>query len=103
MATNQFDKDFGYLMPFLDKVAGAASALSDPDARTELTRLIAEEKQRWARIRDLLSGGTYATRGSAASSSVAAPVPASVGAKVVAAAEKQAASFTVGSLRSVKS
>jgi hypothetical protein len=56
MAEGQFEKDFGYLMPFLDKVAAATGGIADPAAREELTRLITEEKQRWARIRQLLSG-----------------------------------------------
>jgi hypothetical protein len=51
-----FDRDFGYLMPFLDKVAAAASELTDPAAREELTRLLAEEKGRWNRVRELLRG-----------------------------------------------
>jgi len=56
VASTEFDKDFGYLMPFLDKVAAAASNLSNPAARSELTQLIAEEKRRWVRVRELLSG-----------------------------------------------
>jgi len=52
----RFDRDFGYLMPFLDKVAQAASELPDPAAREELSRLVAEEKGRWARIQALLGG-----------------------------------------------
>ncbi len=51
-----FDRDFGYLMPFLDKVAAAASELQDPAAREELARLMADEKARWNRIRELLRG-----------------------------------------------
>jgi len=51
-----FDRDFGYLMPFLDKVAAAASGLEDPAARNELARLVADEKARWNRIRELLRG-----------------------------------------------
>lgn len=56
MAEGQFEKDFGYLMPFLDKVAAAAGTIADPAARNELVRLVADEKQRWTRIRQLLSG-----------------------------------------------
>ncbi|MCP3060501.1 hypothetical protein LXT21_17100 [Myxococcus sp. K38C18041901] len=58
MATNPsaFDKDFGYLLPFLDKVAAAAAGLEDSQAREELTRLMAEEKVRWERARELLRG-----------------------------------------------
>ena len=51
-----FDRDFGYLMPFLDKVAAAAAGLEDPAAREELSRLIADEKSRWERVRELLRG-----------------------------------------------
>src|ERR1044072_6057054 len=58
MAEGQFDKDFGYLMPFLDKVASAADNLSDAAAREELKRLIADEKPRWSRIQKLLWGAT---------------------------------------------
>lgn len=54
--TDAFDRDFGYLMPFLDKVAAAASELQDPAAREELARLMADEKARWTRIRELLRG-----------------------------------------------
>ena len=53
-----FDRDFGYLLPFLDKVAAAAAELPDASARAELTQLMAEEKARWARIRELLSGAS---------------------------------------------
>jgi len=66
-----FDKDFGYLMPFLDKVGVAASQLPDAQAREELTRLIAEEKVRWARIRQLLGGAS----GHGAAPASAGPLP----------------------------
>lgn len=56
MAVGEFDKDFGYLMPFLDKVISSADSISDSAARQELTALIAGEKSRWLRIRQLLSG-----------------------------------------------
>jgi hypothetical protein len=67
-----FDRDFGYLMPFLDKVAAAASELQDAAAREELARLMADEKARWNRIRELLRG--------AASSTAAQPMPSRPGA-----------------------
>ncbi|WP_224247762.1 hypothetical protein [Hyalangium gracile] len=51
-----FDRDFGYLMPFLDKVAAAATELEDPAARDELSRILSEEKVRWNRVRELLRG-----------------------------------------------
>ena len=50
----QFDKDFGYLLPFLDKIAQAADSLSNPAAGRELKELVAGEKARWNRIRELL-------------------------------------------------
>jgi hypothetical protein len=68
VASEQFDKDFGYLMPFLDKIAAAAGGIADPAAREEFARLVAGEKDKWARIRQLLSGRPRATtqkRGSA--------------------------------------
>lgn len=54
--SSQFEKDFGYLMPFLDKVAAASRELIDARARQEVSGLIQEEKGRWARIRQLLGG-----------------------------------------------
>ncbi len=56
MAGDQFEKDFGYLMPFLDKVAEAANSIQDQAAREEFIRLVGGEKARWTRIRQLLSG-----------------------------------------------
>jgi hypothetical protein len=92
----EFDKDFGYLLPFLDKVAGAAATLADPAARAELTRLIADEKGRWARIRELLGGaaGRATTAPPVAVSSQKDNPPA-----IEAAAARETFSFTVGSLR----
>lgn len=92
----EFDKDFGYLMPFLDKVAGAAASLADPAARAELTKLIADEKAKWARIRELLGG--------AAGQATAAPTAAASANKdnpqaAASPAVREPFSFTVGSLR----
>lgn len=84
-----FEKDFGYLIPFLDRVAAAAGELADPAARAELSRLMAEEKQRWARIQALLSGEKGAAAPSAAAPSAAAP----------STKPDAAPGFTVGSLR----
>jgi len=95
MAITEFEKDFGYLMPFLDKIAAAASASTLPDqaARAELEQLIADEKRRWARIRQLLSG---------TSTGESKPVAAVAG-EAPSATVKQQPSFTVGSLRQRKS
>ena len=82
----QFDKDFGYLIPFLDKVARAADALADPAARAELSRSMAEEKQRWARIQALLAGEKGAPPSATSASSPSTERGTSPG-------------FTVGSLR----
>lgn len=92
MPADQFDKDFGYLMPFLDKVAAAAANLSDPSARAELTRFMADEKQRWTRIRQLISGApaSAASTGNEDSAAGATEAPAAPVAKPL---------FTVGSLR----
>ena len=92
----EFDKDFGYLLPFLDKVAGAAASLADPAARTELTRLIAEEKTRWARIRELLGGAS----GRATTAPTSTTAPASpTNPPAAASTAREPFSFTVGSLR----
>lgn len=87
-----FDKDLGYLMPFLERVTAAAETLEDPAAREELRRLMADEKARWARIQELL-GGAAGQRGA----------PAGNGARTEARAPTGSAprpvGLTVGSLR----
>jgi hypothetical protein len=92
MADEQFDKDFGYLMPFLDKIAAAASSVADPAAREEFVRLVAGEKSKWARIRQLLSGAPSqpATRPGGAVREPNTQSPNET---------KEAFAFTVGSLR----
>lgn len=87
-----FERDFGYLVPFLDKVQQAAAQLSDPAARSEATRLAAEEKARWARMRALLAGAAGAT---ASSNPEVSPGPAVRTAPRLGRPE----GFTVGSLR----
>jgi len=99
MPEGQFDKDFGYLMPFLDKVAAAANNLSDTAARDELKRIIADEKSKWARIRQLLAGASGASS-NAAPTPVAAVSPIATSKPVEQSAQqKETLSFTVGSLR----
>jgi hypothetical protein len=88
----EFDKDFGYLMPFLDKIGEAAKSLSNPAAREELRELIAGEKGRWARIRDLL-----ADRDAPAKAPSAAGSPAKSEAPL--AGPPALPQFTVGSLK----
>jgi hypothetical protein len=100
MAEGQFDKDFGYLMPFLDKVEAAASSIADPTAREELKRLVADEKPRWTRIRQLLSGAP-----GLASNQTRRPVAQPQASSETfrnnkpTQAPKEPLSFTVGSLR----
>ncbi|MFN7131734.1 MAG: hypothetical protein ACK4N5_06610 [Myxococcales bacterium] len=88
MASDQgaFDKDFGYLIPFLDRVAAAVAQLPDAAARDEAARLIAGEKEKWTRLRQLLAGAPGSRNApqqpAAASASAAAsgPAPASASA-----------------------
>lgn len=99
MAAGAFDKDFGYLMPFLGKVAEAANTITDPAAREELKRLVAGEQSKWLRIQQLLSGAA-AQAAPPAKPSPGAGEKAAVGAP--APAEPQPVDerrFTVGSLR----
>ena len=74
-SSGHFDRDFGYLLPFMDKVAAAAGTLPDPAARAELQRLMAEEKQRWARVRQLLAGASGGRAASAAQAPAARAAP----------------------------
>lgn len=117
MAGGEFDKDFGYLMPFLDKVAEAASRETDAATRAELLELVGGQRQRWARIRELLSGRAGASPAEARSKADtpardrAGGVDAGVAGEAMSRrmAETRAArqpftgaegrSFTVGSLR----
>jgi hypothetical protein len=105
-----FDRDIGYLMPFLERVAAAASELQDASARDELTRLMAEEKVRWARIQELLGGATGRSASPAASAaprgapamgarSSGAPEVARARADEINRVQPRQAGFTVGSLK----
>ena len=95
-----FDRDFGYLMPFLDKVAAAASGLEDPAARDELARLLAEEKVRWNRIRELLRGAP-ASKGAPMATRPGAPAQtlARSSADGINRVAPQMTGLTVGSLK----
>jgi hypothetical protein len=99
-----FEKDFGYLMPFLDKVAAAAGELPDVAAREELSRLVAEEKVRWERIRELLRGApgrAGAPRGPGPHPEVA-PRLARASADNINRVAPGMAGLTVGSLKGVR-
>lgn len=96
MPDAQFDKDFGYLMPFLDKVAAAANNLSNTAAREELKKMMADEKLRWARIRQLLAGASGQQQVAATPSTEASSATVTAD---VRPAEKEPLTFTVGSLR----
>ena len=98
------DRDFGYLLPFMDKVASAASDLSDASAREELVQLMAEEKVRWERIRSLLQGASGRGAPSvapreASRQAAAAPPLARVSGDGVNRVARREAGFTVGSLK----
>ena len=84
-----FQRDFDYLMPFLDKVQAAGEALPPP-ARGELATLMAGERQRWQRIRELL-----APRADAPVAPKSAPVAQQASPRTAGPFE-----LTVGSLRS---
>jgi hypothetical protein len=89
-----FDRDFGYLIPFLDRVSAAADNMS-PESRAELQRLLSGEKEKWQRIRSLLTGGAAA----APAPSAAATAATRAGTAPKSAAPALPTSLTVGSLR----
>ncbi|MCP3144712.1 hypothetical protein [Pyxidicoccus xibeiensis] len=100
-----FDRDFGYLLPFLDKVAAAASELPDAASREELTRLMAEEKVRWRRIQDLLGGASgrgAAPTATTDSGRTGAPALARASADSIHRVAPTSAGLTVGSLKSTR-
>ncbi|WP_426750613.1 hypothetical protein [Myxococcus sp. Y35] len=96
--TSAFDRDFGYLMPFLDRVAAAAAELEDASARAELTRLMVEERERWQRIQALL-GGAQGRGAPAPAPAPEAPRVARASADGLHEAAPLATGLTVGSLR----
>jgi hypothetical protein len=72
--TGAFERDFGYLLPFLDKLEAHAAGLPEGAAREELRQLVAEEKARWPRIRELVEGAPGPAAGGAGKGRVA-PLP----------------------------
>ncbi len=72
--TGAFDRDFGYLMPFLDKLEAHAAGMPEGAAREELRQLVAEQKARWPRIRELVDGAPRQEAGGAEKGRVA-PLP----------------------------
>jgi hypothetical protein len=100
-----FERDFGYLMPFLDKVEKAAAELSDPRAREELLGLMREERPRWTRIRALLEGqpggASRAPSAPAARPQVLPAAPAATGQAALSQMSPRPL-FTVGTLRAAQ-
>ena len=99
-----FDRDIGYLMPFLDRVAATADTLPDAAAREELKRLMAEEKARWARIQQLLGGaagqkGPSTPPAARAGTPSQAPELARARADEINRVQPRQAGLTVGSLK----
>jgi len=98
-----FDRDIGYLMPFLDRVAATADTLPDTAAREELKRLMAEEKARWARIQQLLGGAegrsTSTPPAARASTPSQAPELARARADEINRVQPRQVGLTVGSLK----
>ena len=100
MAEGAFEKDFGYLIPFLDKVTAASGSLADPAARDELRRLLAGEKERWSRIRELLAGSSGGPSTSLQSHPLSSTLRSDAAESQPAPPEQQIGpAFTVGSLR----
>ena len=51
-----FAKDFGYLIPFLDKVKAHVEGLPEGPGKAELQGLLASQVTDWKRVKALLSG-----------------------------------------------
>ncbi len=94
-----FDRDFGYLIPFLDKVEKAGASLTAPGAREEFARLFSGEKARWLRMRELLSGGTAKSGGAPRGALPPAQSQAEAAASGRAAPDQALRGFTIGSMR----
>ncbi len=85
-----FEKDFGYLRPFLQRLESAAAQLPDPAARAELQALVRGEQERFARIEALLGGAAAGAR------------PAPTARPAEAPGEPRGFALTVGSLRGAR-
>jgi hypothetical protein len=97
--TAGFERDFGYLFPFLDKLVAAARAMPAGPGRTRLEQLLGEERGRWEEMRGLLAGKAPARSAAAVKSAPRAP-PLVTSANANAARTRPPAStLTVGSLR----
>jgi len=99
MPEGAFDKDFGYLMPFLDKIAAAGEAISDPSAREEYKQLVSGQKERWIRIRQLLSGETKPTSQIVEKAITSNPQSTDSTEQAAQEPAREQFQFTVGSLR----
>jgi hypothetical protein len=89
--TGAFERDFGYLMPFLDKLEAHAAGLPEGAAREELRQLVAEEKARWPRIRELVDGAPGPAADGAGKARVAPLPPLTPGRQGVPKGAPQAA------------
>ena len=89
-----FERDFGYLFPFLDKLVAAARAMPAGAARTRLEQLLSEERARFEEIRALFSGKAPTVT---AKATPAKPAPAS--ATAAQSPQPPENGLTVGSLR----
>jgi hypothetical protein len=94
-----FDKDFGYLLPFLDRIAQAADSLSNPAAGRELKELVSGEKARWVRIRELLEDPSKVTANRAGASSARPATTAPAPAPARSDGRPAPPQFTVGRLK----
>lgn len=101
--TPGFERDFAYLMRFLEKIE-AAAASAPPEVREELSGLVRGETARWQQVQALLAKrerpkGPVQARPAALSTAQKSPTADLATRHPGAAAEARAAGFTVGPLR----
>lgn len=102
MPEGAFEKDFGYLMPFLDKIAAASNSISDQAQRQEFAGLVSGQKERWNRIRELLSGTASSSSETGGKPVQSNPIADHTDRQKTTLSDKPAREhfhFTVGSLR----